>query len=162
LETLKQMIVVAQQNPMMLQLFGMTPQKLINEINKVKAKEAAKEKGVDPEEEKKQRDLTLWRAWLAKYRQRLRKEGENRNHQEIAQIDKERIKEMNAHNPKYILRNYIAQKAIDEAENGNFDEVERLLTQVLYHPYAEGLADVVEKYHYDAVPPRSASELCVT
>ena len=30
---------------------------------------------------------------------------------------------MNANNPKYILRNYIAQNAIEEAERGNFLEV---------------------------------------
>ena len=30
---------------------------------------------------------------------------------------------MKSNNPKYILRNYIAQHAIDEAENGNFQEV---------------------------------------
>ena len=30
---------------------------------------------------------------------------------------------MQRHNPRFILRNYIAQVAIEEAENGNFDEV---------------------------------------
>ena len=34
---------------------------------------------------------------------------------------------MNANNPKYILRNYIAQNAIEEAEKGNFLEVSGLM-----------------------------------
>jgi uncharacterized protein YdiU (UPF0061 family) len=35
---------------------------------------------------------------------------------------------MLANNPKFILRNYIAQSAIEKAEKGDFSEVERLLT----------------------------------
>lgn len=35
----------------------------------------------------------------------------------------ERVKVMNSNNPKYILRNYIAQNAIEAAENGDFSEV---------------------------------------
>lgn len=35
----------------------------------------------------------------------------------------ERVKVMNSNNPKYILRNYIAQNAVEAAENGDFLEV---------------------------------------
>ncbi len=41
---------------------------------------------------------------------------------------------MNSHNPKYVLRNYMAQQAIDKATLGDFTEVERLL-QLLRNPY---------------------------
>lgn len=43
---------------------------------------------------------------------------------------------MNKTNPKYVLRNYMAQQAIDKATQGDFSEVQRLL-QVLRNPYDE-------------------------
>ena len=40
-------------------------------------------------------------------------------------------------NPKYILRNYLAQQAIDKAtQQNNFSDIERLLT-LLQSPYTE-------------------------
>jgi uncharacterized protein YdiU (UPF0061 family) len=45
-----------------------------------------------------------------------------------------RRKRMNAVNPKYVLRNYMAQLATDQAETGDFSRVEELL-DVLRHPY---------------------------
>ena len=41
---------------------------------------------------------------------------------------------MRAVNPKYILRNYLAQNAIEQAESGDFDEVTRLV-HLLQQPY---------------------------
>ncbi|KZV44359.1 selenoprotein O [Dorcoceras hygrometricum] len=43
---------------------------------------------------------------------------------------------MDAVNPKYILRNYLCQSAIDAAEQGDFDEIRRLL-KVMERPYDE-------------------------
>ena len=66
-------------------------------------------------------------AWMRRYRQRLRRDGT---------ADEERRRAMNAVNPKYVLRNYLAQLAIDRAEEGDFSMVNELL-ELLRHPYEE-------------------------
>lgn len=50
--------------------------------------------------------------------------------------NEERIQRMNASNPKYVLRNYLAQQAIDKAEAGDDSEIHELQT-VLTKPYDE-------------------------
>lgn len=65
--------------------------------------------------------------WLRRYIKRIQQSGIG---------DDERIKLMNATNPKYVLRNYLAQLAIDKAEQGDFSMVNELL-ELLRHPYDE-------------------------
>jgi uncharacterized protein YdiU (UPF0061 family) len=43
---------------------------------------------------------------------------------------------MHAVNPQYVLRNYLAQVAIEKAQQKDFSEIERLLT-VLMTPFDE-------------------------
>lgn len=50
--------------------------------------------------------------------------------------DEERKALMNSANPKYVLRNYLCQSAIDAAEQGDFGEVRRLL-KLVERPYEE-------------------------
>ncbi len=66
-------------------------------------------------------------AWLCSYRQRVGVDG---------RADVERRAAMNKVNPKFVLRNYLAQLAIDDAEQGNFELTEKLL-DVLRKPYDE-------------------------
>jgi uncharacterized protein YdiU (UPF0061 family) len=66
-------------------------------------------------------------AWAARYRQRLQAEGGN---------DAQRALRMNKVNPKYVLRNHLAEVAIRQAQQGDFSEVQRLL-KVLERPYDE-------------------------
>ncbi len=66
-------------------------------------------------------------AWLRRYHDRVREEGTD---------DETRRRRMNAVNPKYVLRNYLAQLAIDKAEQGDPSLVHDLL-ELLRHPYDE-------------------------
>jgi uncharacterized protein YdiU (UPF0061 family) len=72
-----------------------------------------------------QRQRTL--QWARRYTATLRA---------AATGDEERRARMLRVNPKYVLRNYLAQLAIDRAEQGHFDLVNELL-DVLRHPYEE-------------------------
>jgi uncharacterized protein YdiU (UPF0061 family) len=49
---------------------------------------------------------------------------------------KERKEKMNQVNPKYVLRNYMAQLAIDEANKGDYKLIDELFN-VLKKPYNE-------------------------
>ena len=66
-------------------------------------------------------------AWLNRYIKRLQEDNSS---------DVERRKRMHAVNPKFVLRNYLAQLAIDKAETGDFTMVNELL-DCLRRPYDE-------------------------
>ncbi|XP_060196677.1 uncharacterized protein LOC132625995 [Lycium barbarum] len=68
-----------------------------------------------------------WTSWVKSYIQELSTSGVS---------DEERKASMNSVNPKYILRNYLCQSAIDAAEQGDFREVRRLL-KLMQHPFDE-------------------------
>lgn len=65
--------------------------------------------------------------WLRVYARRLQQDKTS---------DNIRQQRMNAVNPKFVLRNYLAQLAIDKAEKGDFSMIAELLA-VLRQPYAE-------------------------
>ncbi len=66
-------------------------------------------------------------SWLEGYTQRLKKDN---------LPAKKRREKMDAANPKYVLRNYLAQQSIDKAEQGDFSMIHELL-EVMRHPYDE-------------------------
>ena len=66
-------------------------------------------------------------AWLRRYIARVRQDGAAAH---------DRVQRMNRVNPKYGLRNYLAQLAIDALEEGDAAVMERLLA-VLQNPYDE-------------------------
>ena len=69
--------------------------------------------------------LSQTQDWMKSYLMRLSQDHRS---------DVERSAQMDAVNPLYVLRNYIAQQAIDLAEQGDFSEIARVL-QVLKNPY---------------------------
>ena len=72
-------------------------------------------------------DRDSFDAWLVKYQQRLKEESLD---------ETERQQAMAAVNPKYVLRNYLAQQAIEKAETGDYEELERL-AKILSRPFDE-------------------------
>jgi uncharacterized protein YdiU (UPF0061 family) len=68
-----------------------------------------------------------WINWFTKYITRLNLETSS---------NEEKVKQMNLVNPKYVLRNYMAQLAIDDANKGEYKLIEELY-QLLKQPYAE-------------------------
>lgn len=73
-------------------------------------------------------DMAGFDAWAQVYLARVARED--------AGTQADRQARMHAVNPLYILRNYLAQRAIEAAEKGDYDEVRRL-HQVLNRPFEE-------------------------
>jgi uncharacterized protein YdiU (UPF0061 family) len=84
-------------------------------------------------------DREGWDAWATQYRDRLRMEQSD---------DAARALAMRAVNPKYVLRNHLAETAIQRAREKDFSEVDRLLA-VLSRPFDEQPGSEA----YAALPP---------
>jgi uncharacterized protein YdiU (UPF0061 family) len=93
-------------------------------------------------------DRPAFDAWALQYRARLGQENS---------VEKERRLAMNAVNPKYVLRNYLAQSAIEKAQNKDYSEIAKLL-RILEKPFDEQ----PEHAKYADLPPDWASELEVS
>ena len=76
---------------------------------------------------KRESQAPLMEHWLERYAARVREE---------ALAPAERVRRMNAVNPCYVPRNYLAQQAIDSAEAGDMAPL-HALHDVLRHPYTE-------------------------
>ncbi len=71
--------------------------------------------------------LKKWLLWFDKYLNRLKEENISDNERRVL---------MNTVNPKYVLRNYMAQLAIDKADKGDYSLIDELY-QMLKKPYDE-------------------------
>jgi uncharacterized protein YdiU (UPF0061 family) len=87
-------------------------------------------------------------GWAFRYRARL---------QEQTGTDAERRERMNRVNPKYVLRNYLAQTAIEKAQQKDYSEIDRLFT-LLQNPYS----DQPSMDSYAAPPPNWGKHLAVS
>jgi uncharacterized protein YdiU (UPF0061 family) len=93
-------------------------------------------------------DRAAFDAWALQYRARLKLENSQDHSRKLV---------MDANNPKYVLRNYLAQTAIEHAQNKDFSEV-RKLQQILENPFDEQ----PQHAQYAELPPDWASGLEVS
>merc|ERR1712241_1135578 len=73
--------------------------------------------------------------------------------------DTARMEAMQATNPRYILRNWIAQRAIELAEEDDFSEVKFLL-ELLQNPFSTNKE--AEAKGYASPPPKWSRKLAVS
>ena len=76
-------------------------------------------------------DRAAWQSWLSRYQQRLALASGG-----DAALTRQIGERMLQTNPKYVLRNYLAELAITEAKQGRFEMVADLLA-VLHRPFDE-------------------------
>lgn len=138
-----------QQSPRMLESFGLSAVAIEGEL----ARRALREELKDMDAAAFiRRSQDRWRPWLERYRARIVRDTQaapagSGDAMEV------RTARMHAANPAFVLRNFVAQQAIERAEQGDYSEVRRVL-QRLRMPYddVDGLAQ----------RPAWARGLCVT
>lgn len=80
-------------------------------------------------------DRAAFDAWFSRYRERLQLDGVS---------DAERQQRMQSVNPAMVLRNWLAQRAIEQAEKGDMQELYRL-HEALRSPFADRDDDYVRR-----------------
>lgn len=94
-----------------------------------------------------------WGEWLDAYAARLRKESENAQPDAAYEMHREHV--MRRANPVYVLRNHVAQKAIEFASAGDFDRVAHIF-ELLTHPFDESSdpadREFAKPYDHEAEP----------
>ena len=93
-------------------------------------------------------DRDAFDLWAEQYLQRLAQQP---------LTDQQRCAKMLRTNPKYVLRNYMAQAAIEKAQQGDYSEV-NLLLRVLQNPFDEH----PEAEKYAGLPPDWADHISVS
>eukprot|EP01100_Stratorugosa_tubuloviscum_P011146 TRINITY_DN4912_c0_g1_i1.p1 TRINITY_DN4912_c0_g1~~TRINITY_DN4912_c0_g1_i1.p1 ORF type:complete len:626 (+),score=256.73 TRINITY_DN4912_c0_g1_i1:73-1950(+) len=154
-EKLAQLISIARSQPEFLSLLGVSPELILSEMRKT---ENFQKMAQLTTEQQLVTNRNLLINWLNQYKIRLFEEFEN-SKLSIEQFQLNKIKMMNSVNPKFILRNWVAQNAIKAAEKGDYNLTIETL-QVLKVPFDEGEEAIQQKFANET--PNWAQDICVT
>ena len=123
---------------------GLSPADVRAEANRIDLYSSS---SVWSEAEKSRRDEEEWVRWLGRYT-------------EFPKVEN-RVATMNRVNPRFVLRNHVAQRAISKAERGDFEELNYVL-RLCTRPFDDDDALYVSKtdgFRYDA-PSEDIEEAC--
>ncbi|KAG2469110.1 SELO protein, partial [Polypterus senegalus] len=149
---LSMMLTLAQANPVLFQFLN-SRKPVMQELERV---ERYRELSQQSESDYLDKQRALWVKWLDKYRNRLSMEVEGAT--DIEALATERLNIMKSSNPRVVLRNYIAQNAIDAAERGDYSEVNRVL-RVLENPFSDEVNILDDIYSTDRTVDESAEQM---
>jgi protein adenylyltransferase len=149
------LMALVQQRTDLLYRFG---EQLTAEMKRRKAYERAKALAADPQALGAKR-RELWRQWLVQYVRRLAVDDDV----DIERRAAERRQLMDATNPAIVLRNWIAQEAIERAERSNDYALVNDLLRLLSNPFDEQAVVADQRFkRFTELPPSEALQLCVT
>ncbi|MEW5317624.1 MAG: hypothetical protein WDW38_008907 [Sanguina aurantia] len=127
---LQMLMMLAGKDPELLHQLGTSMKALQQDIDRMTRSKAFS--STTPSE-KSAADTRRWGAWLQRYSQRLARDAA------AGSTQRQRTELMNRTNPKFILRNWVLEQAIQAAEGGDFSKVQELL-QLAKDPFASGVA----------------------
>ncbi|KAM8892082.1 selenoprotein O1 [Spinachia spinachia] len=146
---LAMLLSMAQSNPALFQMIS-DRTAISRQLEKLGKLRDLMEAGPDELKSKQAED---WSRWVTRYRKRLSRELEGVS--DVQAVQEERARVMDGTNPRVVLRNYIAQNAIEAAEKGDFSEVQRVL-EVLEKPFSmQPDAELPARVDGDAAPKQT-------
>ena len=172
-QQVEKMLRMLEEQPMIGQMMGVSKEFLSSQLDIHNKVREMQEKYESNDQKKIEENESIWGDWFQKYWDylimveeiRLKKTSSNEQVVPFEEFTNQRFLCMKNSNPRVVLRNYMAQMAIEAAEEGDYGEVNRLL-QVLSKPFDEGEEGDdhknMESQHDDKLPPDWCSDLCVT
>ncbi|XP_064471320.1 protein adenylyltransferase SelO, mitochondrial-like isoform X2 [Ornithodoros turicata] len=129
-------LLLSQSNPELLDQLGKGM--IARERIESQLKKAEKLMEISAEDMERRKD-EVWSHWIDRYCERLHQEIDIGVDLHVLQL--RRVQAMNSSNPRFILRNHIAQRAIEMAENGDYSEVVKVL-KILEKPFSDDPLDL--------------------
>lgn len=141
--------LLLQENPVKARQYGITPALVAQMTAQQQQKEALE---ATTDEERTVSIRTAWEDWVDLFISRAKEEGD-------AASDVDRRRRMLGVNPLFVLRNHVAQKAIDLAHEGDYAGVQHIF-DLLIHPFDEPSSD--DDLQYARPQDPSTAPLCVS